>query len=628
MAVDPIIQQKADDIRQKIYGEQVRESLASGLEAMSSDVVEVEGRQDEVEGRQDEVEGRQDEVEEQFQNVIENTTDKDVISAPELIAARNGEPNLKARLDKENQEVTAQLAQNTNYLKYTGVNIAQFEREDTETNDNGRLERAITQAMSDGTHVVINEDIVVGDFENTNHWLTVVGTGNIIKDENATGILTLNGDYVVINGLGFNSFNPIHSVGFLLRIKGKHSTVTHNRFNDKAGSKEFIGLEMGEGSGTGIITENHFNNCAYMFFMSNGSKNMTVTANTFNGGYQKPDYSNDQSVMSIGDGIKLSRDIGGEYVLINNNVFENIYRDAIDCFTSGVYVDFSHNICRNIQTLIADIKTIYRGTDTLDSSNPDKPSKDIVIAYNICELNGQGLPQTSAFYVGHINHTSFPEYDNEELIVQNVRIEHNKVISRKNAHIIRTGKLNGLTISDNEFEAYNTLSYIWLRAEAKKIRVFDNLFKNVSSTPRLLYLTDVSDVLIDRNTFDCLNLISVSAIAVSESEDVCINNNNFKDNSTFLNINGSENTDITNNKMTNASIAIRYGAPIENKAGNIKNNKLVNGTRFIIFSNINDRILFTDNISFNVDNTLDATYGNKNSLTNSIERNNELINTL
>lgn len=48
MAIDPVIQQKAEDIRMKIYGEQVRESLASGLEAMSSDVVEVEGRQDEV----------------------------------------------------------------------------------------------------------------------------------------------------------------------------------------------------------------------------------------------------------------------------------------------------------------------------------------------------------------------------------------------------------------------------------------------------------------------------------------------------------------------------------------------------------------------------------------------------
>lgn len=98
MAVDPTIQQKADDIRMKIYGEQVRESLASGLEAMSEDVVNIENRQDTVES--------------QFQDVIENTTGKDVVSAPEIIAARNGKANLKERLDDDHQEVTGQLAQN------------------------------------------------------------------------------------------------------------------------------------------------------------------------------------------------------------------------------------------------------------------------------------------------------------------------------------------------------------------------------------------------------------------------------------------------------------------------------------------------------------------------------------
>ena len=97
MAIDPVIQAKADDIRMKVYGEQVRESLASGLEAMSADVVENERRQDSVES--------------QWQSVINATTNLDVVSAPEIIAARNNEANLKARLDKEHQQVTAQLDQ-------------------------------------------------------------------------------------------------------------------------------------------------------------------------------------------------------------------------------------------------------------------------------------------------------------------------------------------------------------------------------------------------------------------------------------------------------------------------------------------------------------------------------------
>ncbi|MCC5894826.1 MAG: DUF2817 domain-containing protein [Alkalibacterium sp.] len=54
---------------------------------------------------------RSKELGDQFQEVIDETTGKDVISAPEIIAARNNEANLKTRLDKENQEVTAQLAQ-------------------------------------------------------------------------------------------------------------------------------------------------------------------------------------------------------------------------------------------------------------------------------------------------------------------------------------------------------------------------------------------------------------------------------------------------------------------------------------------------------------------------------------
>src|SRR5699024_3661762 len=103
MTVNPNIKKKADDIRNKIYGREVRESLASGLEAMSSDVVENEGRQSVVESRQDSVES-------QWQSVIDETTNLDVVSAPEIIAARNGEVNLKARLDKEKNEVTAQLA--------------------------------------------------------------------------------------------------------------------------------------------------------------------------------------------------------------------------------------------------------------------------------------------------------------------------------------------------------------------------------------------------------------------------------------------------------------------------------------------------------------------------------------
>ena len=73
---------------------------------------------------------RQADIEVQFQSVIDGTTGKDVISAPELIAARNGEANLNARLTKKEQEVATQFAQienekaSINYLDAILMDIA------------------------------------------------------------------------------------------------------------------------------------------------------------------------------------------------------------------------------------------------------------------------------------------------------------------------------------------------------------------------------------------------------------------------------------------------------------------------------------------------------------------------
>src|SRR5690606_8444360 len=102
MTINPKIKERAEKIRKEEYGRDVREALASGLEVMSEDVEETKNRQDNVES--------------QFQAVLDETTGKDVISAPEVTAARVGVDgtqysNLKQRLDSEHDKITAQLAQ-------------------------------------------------------------------------------------------------------------------------------------------------------------------------------------------------------------------------------------------------------------------------------------------------------------------------------------------------------------------------------------------------------------------------------------------------------------------------------------------------------------------------------------
>ena len=104
--VPSIIRKYADNVRTKTYGQEVREAQARNAEVaglIASEAVDISN----------ETKERQDNVETQFNYVQQELTDKDIISAPEIIAARGGEPTLSARLDKENQEVNRQLAQIT-----------------------------------------------------------------------------------------------------------------------------------------------------------------------------------------------------------------------------------------------------------------------------------------------------------------------------------------------------------------------------------------------------------------------------------------------------------------------------------------------------------------------------------
>lgn len=107
MAIPENIEQLANDIRTKIYGTEVRESLAKGIEEAGNIA--------------DETKVRQDELETQFKTVIDETTGKDVVSAPEILAARvsvtgTTYTTLKERLDQEHESVTTQLARTSNEI--------------------------------------------------------------------------------------------------------------------------------------------------------------------------------------------------------------------------------------------------------------------------------------------------------------------------------------------------------------------------------------------------------------------------------------------------------------------------------------------------------------------------------
>ena len=90
--------------------------------------------------------------------IAKEMNDKEVASMPEIVNARNGEPSLKARLDKENQEVTAQLAQTDNDVYE--LDISKADKTETES-INERIDAIITTPAEN-----INEQEIIDARDN------------------------------------------------------------------------------------------------------------------------------------------------------------------------------------------------------------------------------------------------------------------------------------------------------------------------------------------------------------------------------------------------------------------------------------------------------------------------------
>lgn len=105
----------ADNIRRKVYGVDILESQARGVEyaGLVSSVATKTAQETQL---------RQDSLEAYNAQVIAEMTDKDVISAPEIIAARNGRQTLSERLAEDGEKI--ELVQ-TAFRQFT-VNIADF----------------------------------------------------------------------------------------------------------------------------------------------------------------------------------------------------------------------------------------------------------------------------------------------------------------------------------------------------------------------------------------------------------------------------------------------------------------------------------------------------------------------
>lgn len=102
--VPSLIRKHADNVRTKTYGQEVREAQARNAEVAGLIANEAVGISNNIKGRQDIIES-------DFNLLQQEITNKDVISAPEIITARNGENTLNDYLDTlaKKDEVTKSL---------------------------------------------------------------------------------------------------------------------------------------------------------------------------------------------------------------------------------------------------------------------------------------------------------------------------------------------------------------------------------------------------------------------------------------------------------------------------------------------------------------------------------------
>jgi len=219
------------------------------------------------------LENRQTSVESQFNSLQQELTNKDPISAPEIIAARNGEATLKDRLDKEQQEVNSQLAQIAISITNPPTSLTPAIG-DGLTNDTSAIQAILDYAST------VNGIVLVP----ANH--TFLVTELTIKD----GVKGFKGDGV-IKGRG-ESVNGLVKLG-TSQQKLKNATISI--VVDMSGGDVFGIYGYVEGCN---ITNNKVYNFVdgtsqkYGILLQEGSKNNTLSKNTVtgthkpSGGYQ------------------------------------------------------------------------------------------------------------------------------------------------------------------------------------------------------------------------------------------------------------------------------------------------------------------------------------------------------
>lgn len=258
------------------------------------------------------------------------------------------------------------------------------------------------------------------------------------------------------------------------------------------------------------VTNCTFSHGVYMIHTAQCS-DVSISGNYFTKGRTK---STGVFAPVEGDGIKISGSTPfNTNFAITNNVFFDVYRDAVDAYYGGRNLVISGNVLYRFGAKAFDIKT--RAQDTAASPDGEPICKDILISGNYIfdDQDRSELPNDEAAVVlstitpwmgSPIEWpTTLPEV--RELGINNVVFEGN-VVQTNHPAFVSTTSCYGVRISNNTFLPVSpTVMRVLWNANAY-YTVFDNNVVNPLLADQLMTITQGSHQIIKNNV---LNRVSI-----------------------------------------------------------------------------------------------------------------------
>ena len=553
--VPALIRKYADNVRTKTYGQEVREAQARNAEVaglIASEAVDISN----------ETKGRQDNVEIQFNSVQQELTDKDPISAPEIIAARGGEPTLSDRLDKEKQEVNKQLAHialdittlgakpDANYYDEDTQKYYTDSTKTTESFDNTFIFRNAVKFLNENGGGTIYVPAGKYCFRNQIFWKSNVSMRGAGME--TTFLYGEGGVFDLIKATGFSStgsdgknpeawLNNVKFEDFQIDLKG--FTSPYSNVNGKA----FFILYMKKARFRNLILRNTIGTALGCDFLVD-----TVIENvyTFNAGrnYGNAGIIDKETPVTVG---QAGIGIGTGAVPEENVVIKN-------CFTynSGNYGIFVETQRPEVRSKFAKIVNNHAEGNRIGISN--RGSANTLIEGNSCFKNIEAGVLVNHGGYGDIISNNFilenekngvsvlADYDKDVLIINN-KISQNKgngIFIESNS----LGQADDVKIKNNDIDNNDYLG-ISLRnttgAKHKNIDVLNNTIYNNNRAPgnevTAMVVRGVDNLQLKGNTFYDNQDTPTQKHPLTISEDVkgFVDGNDFGEEQEFTRINYS-----------------------------------------------------------------------------------------